>query len=299
MTRNPFDVIKNSTSKHPEKYYCIGSKNECYVFEEDGAITIPWSRCKDINLETEILRLIPIAKTDKTKLPDFIAELKKLRFLQIPISMLSNENYILTSNLEVLLLINSDKNVHSDTVWNGIEAISSLKSIIFQNEFGSNDCSNNLSKFNINNYNLDYLAFDLQKNGNLLKNIKTDNSLKTLVISNIGNFNISDYLSKNIEEISIITSGNKFEINSFVHFSNLKSIFLNGIKSEIDCSIFAKMKNLNTLCILNSKKIKNANAIIQNPFLKNITFINCGKPFKGLTNQFDSSKYELLDIKFS
>lgn len=299
MIRNPFDVIKNSTSNHYGRYYCIGNRKECYHFEEDGAIIIPWSKSKDINLETEILRLIPITKTDKTKLPNFVTKLKKLRFLQIPIPMLSRENVTLTPELEILLLINSNHNLQSDVKWDGIESINSLKSIIFQNEFGSNNCIDQLTGFNINNYNLDYLNFDLLKNGNLLKNIEPNNSLKTVVISNIGNFNITDYLPKNIEEIGIITSGNKFDLNNLIHFSNLKSIFLNGVKSEVDCSIFSKMNNLTTLNIINSKNIKNTHTIIENPFLKNITFLNCGKPFRGLINNFDSFKYETLDIKFS
>ncbi|WP_141667952.1 MULTISPECIES: hypothetical protein [unclassified Burkholderia] len=300
MMRSPFDTIKLTTANRPRGYFCVGSKKECSVFEEDGAVVVPWDKVEDVIDETEILRLIPARKSDKKKIPDFVRRLRSLRFLQIPVSMLADiEVDCLPKELETLLLTNPKSSVDFEARWDGVESIGGLKFIEFQNEFGSESCREKLLEFRVNNLKLDYLGFDLSKNGNLLNGIAVDNTLKTVVVSDAGDIKLEENLPDGIEEVGVILSGNNFGLDGLSKYVKLRSLLLNGIKSEIDCSVFLSMPSLADLFIVNSKKIRNAEAIASHPLLKRITFINCGKPFKDIAEKFDPSKYEVLDIRHS
>lgn len=66
------------------------------------------------------------------------------------------------------------------------------------------------------------------------------------------------------------------------------------------CEIFTELPRLRELSLLNSKKIKNIEALLGCPGLEHLRCLDCGNPFKkGIAQKFESRGFARLDIRFA
>jgi len=174
-----------------------------------------------------------------------------------------------------------------------------VKSIIFS--FSSNSIRiDNLLGISPKNFpNLEYLNCRLDKKGKILDFIKPFKSLLFLEVEFVGNNPLFESISAQLKTLVIVGADHEFQINDISKIKNLEAILLNGIKSEINCSVFTFLSNLKELSIWNSKKIINIESLLNCKYLKNISVINCGNPFRKLHHRFNDNQYNYLDIKYS
>ena len=289
-------IIMPSSS---DKYVCIGKKNEIKVYKEDGATILPWEEGVIISKDVNALRIIPPDTQASPSFTQDISMLFDLFFLHMPVSMFSEmPEKSLPRNIETLMLSNYNSNNFNAHGIKKIKDLNHLSHLIINNNPTSPDISSHFNDNDLNGLDLSYLAFDFFKNGNLLKLINKNNSLKNLVVSSIGDINLFEYTPFNLKSLSITSTGSAFNFNGIANQKEIKAINLNGVKSEIDCAVFSKMGSLNEIEVFNCKKIINSECIFENENIKKITFVNCGKPFKKIKN-INTGCYDTFNIKFS
>lgn len=289
-----------------ETYYCIGSKENTKVFEEDGAIRLSWGQepPADEYKKISALRLLPNkAQASKGKCPAFVKDLEQLSFLEIPLPFLSNlKQEDLPAGLKTLMISNSEE--HAEWVnknspeWPGIK-LSELKALIFFNGFGSVELSSLLNISQEDVPSLEYLAFRMDKKGNILKDIEKFTSLRHMEVEFAYNFDIISSVNSPLEALSIIGADKDFPVNKLSRLTHLQTVWMNGIKAVIDCNVFTTLPDLLEVNVINSKKVEHAEALLACKKLKSIMFTNCGQPFKKIKDQFTTEQYDRLDIKYS
>jgi hypothetical protein len=286
--------------------YCIGSKEKASAFVEDGATRIAWDQApgNDEYKKIRALRLLPNkTQAGKGKFPSFVKELENLSFLEIPLpflSVITKED--LPAGLETLMISNTDEFVEWVTKklsdWPDIQ-LPALKALIFFTGFGAAELPHLLNISQDHFPSLEYLQCKMDKQGNILKDIEKFTTLKHLEVEFASNHDVMASVRGPLEVLSIIGTDKNFPLNNLSLLKQLQSVWLNGIKTVIDCNVFTTLPDLLEVNVLNSKKIEHAEALLSCKKLKRIFFLNTAQPFKKIKDQFDPSTYERLDIKFS
>lgn len=147
--------------------------------------------------------------------------------------------------------------------------------------------------------NLEYLNCRIDKKGKILNSINLFKSLTFLEVEFVGNHLLFKSISSQLRVLIIVGASNKFQLSGISDIQSLEMVLLNGVRSDIDCSIFSLLPKLNELAVWNSKKILNIEALLDCKQLKTISFINCENPFRGIRDKFNKDYYQTLDIKYS
>jgi len=296
----PYDVIGRLLDEDPAAYWCLGTRDACDVFREDGDGVLSWRRQEELPEGTGALRVIPGRVSQLTTIPSVVGRLPRLRFLEMPAPMLSDLALErVPPSIETLQLVNPRHTVDFAPRWDGLRALRSLRYVTFHDEFGADPIREQLSNFPLNDLRLDYLSFNLSKCGPLTEGINRRHTLKTVMVTDLGGFPLAEHLPTRIQKVGLIVPGREFSMADLTKFRNLRSVFVNSALGQIDCAAFLAMPSLVELTVYNSKKIVNAGDLADHPRLKRICFVNCGKPFKGVLDRFEPERYEELDIRFS
>ncbi|PSL30768.1 hypothetical protein [Chitinophaga ginsengisoli] len=285
---------------------CIGSKDRARIFEEDGATRLSWDQEPAAGDYKKIhaLRLLPNkAQAGKGKFPAYIKALEQLSFLEIPLPFLSViKQEDLPAGLKTLMISNTEEYAELVTKqlpeWPGLK-LPGLKAVIFFNTFGSAELPSLLNISQEHVPSLEYLACRMDKKGKILKDIEQFTSLRHLEVEFAYGFDIMSSINSPLEALSIIGADKGFPTDKLSLLKKLQTVFLNGISAVIDCNVFTTLPDLQEVNVINSKKIEHPEALLACKKLKNIMFVNCGKPFKKISDQFLPERYDRLNIQFS
>ena len=290
------------------KEYCIGNKSELSHFAEDGATIIPWNKTPDPNDFDKIksLRLKPTeAQLKKAEFPSFVKNLSNLEFLEIPLPLILHLNQeLLPTQIKTLMIVNGAghvemlKSERKAIEWPDIIMPFTKGLWLFDSSYSTQ--INSLLGINSSEFpSVEYVDFSVDKKGIAISALK---EFKSLLFARINNVDVSETLRELVNPIKFLAingAGNNFQINDITNLSSIEAIWLNTIKSHIDCEVFIKLPNLKEINVLNSKKITNTEALLKCRKLQNITFVNCNKPFRETKNKFLYDKYNIFDIKYS
>ncbi|ACU63823.1 hypothetical protein [Chitinophaga pinensis] len=290
------------TSKR--KVYCIGSKEKAEVYKEDGATILSWTQAPDPAEYDQIseLRLLPTkSQLSKLKFPDYVKDLEHLHFLEIPLPFLSVITQDdLPGGLKALTISNDGE--HEEWVtkklpeWPGI-VLPHLKALFFFSAFTSKELPSLLNISQEHFPALKYLACRMDKKGNILKDIAKFSTLDHLEVEFAWNTDLIDHINSPLKALSIIGAEKNFNVNDLSKLQELQTVWLNGIKAPIDCTVFTTLPDLLEVNVLNSKKIEHPEALLDCKKLKSLFFLNCGQPFKKIKDQFLPENFEQLRIK--
>jgi hypothetical protein len=286
--------------------YCIGSKEKAAAFKEDGAIVLPWNQVPDPSVYDKIseLRLLPAkAQLSKLKFPDFVKELKRLSFLEIPLpylSVIAQED--IPAGLKTLMITNDEE--HAEWVtkklpeWPGI-VLPELKALAFFSSFTAAELPSLLGVSQDHVPSLEYLELRMDKKGNILKDIAKFSTLQHLEVEFAWNTDLVSHINSPLKALSIIGAEKNFQVNDLSKLQQLQTVWLNGMKTPVDCTVFTTLPDLVEVNVINSKKIEHPEALLSCEKLKSLFFLNCGQPFKKIKDQFKPEDFERLDIKYA
>ncbi|HED5889421.1 TPA: hypothetical protein R5S02_004703, partial [Salmonella enterica] len=101
-------TVKNIMPSPCDRYVCIGERNECSIFKDDGALALLWKEWMLIPEDVSALRLIPSDSQTRFLPAQNISRFNNLIFLQIPFSIFAKTPIeCLPKNIETLMLSNS------------------------------------------------------------------------------------------------------------------------------------------------------------------------------------------------
>lgn len=134
----------------------------------------------------------------------------------------------------------------------------------------------------------------------VLRQIRDLPSLRHVELVDLKNTDVFDYLAAPLQALEIAGTGRDFPISRLASLTTVQALRLNGIRAEIDCTVFRALPALAEIIVLNSKKIVNTEALLDCPSLTSITFVNCGNPFKKEAKAlFRTREFANLDIGYS
>lgn len=69
---------------------------------------------------------------------------------------------------------------------------------------------------------------------------------------------------------------------------------------EADCATLASLPSLTELCVMNAKKLRNVDALVEMQGLRSLQVVNCGRPFsKELKARLQSRGLVHLNIDYA
>ncbi|WP_022822336.1 hypothetical protein [Hymenobacter norwichensis] len=309
MSSQPKLITQSKSTYGPTTHgvYCLGSKSECSHLEEDGAVRLNWGKTPEpeqlANIQSLYLLPTTVQLAKSPHLPDFIRKLGQLRFLELPLPLaLTLQPDALPASLESLTLLHWEQYAGGlnikDARWPGL-TLTGLKSFSILSGFGAPELPSLLGVSNEVFPQLEHLSCRLDKKGEVLAQLADFTSLRHLELEFAYNHNIFASINSPLQSLSLEGANKEFPLARITVIPTLELLWLNGIKADINCALFQALPNLREISVLNSKKVANAQELLQCPKLESIYFLDCGNPFKGVKNQFQEAKYEMLDIDFS
>ncbi|MFC5474359.1 hypothetical protein [Paraherbaspirillum soli] len=290
-----------------EGCYCVGNKDLCSYLEDDGAVRIAWgTEPKAENLASiKKLYLLPtMAQIKNAELPPYVRQLKNLQFLSIPFPFLLNlTRGSLPDNLKCLVIENSydyeDSLKGKEIAWPDI-SLPALKAMAFLGDYEASTMWHRLHIKNGHVPSLEFLKTYVDKAGAVLDAVSQFDGLKTLELSKVGKHNIFEHVSKELVALEISGASADFPISNMTSLQKIEMLSLFDIKSEIDCEIFLDFPALKEVEMVDSKKIKNIDALLECKHLMSILLLNCGNPLKKEGKQrFKAADFKRLDVDYS
>lgn len=294
---------------HPlEKFrYCSGSKSACQDLQTEGYSFIPWNATAQ-TLPIKAIKLLHLEPTKeqlkKAVLPSFTAKLSRLEHAVFEINFLKDlETKPLPSSLRSLVLsrnlayLDLPEQLIADQVTWPHQSFKKLEALFFVADEEKDKLVEELSPTLFPN--LKFLGFSISKKSQL--NIfKRFSNLIDLEITGLQDYPIFDYI-RHLPLVSLDLGGSskKFSVQGLASLKDLELVRLNSIRAEIDCGLFRELPNLKEVVILNSKNIRNVEALLDCPNLKSVDFLDCKNPFKDVAKEFLERGFEHLDIAYA
>jgi len=279
-------IIMEGYSNDWSATVCVGLKSESYHLLDEGAHYLKWDQEPTSELAGKIksIYLAPSKSAMKAgKIPQWIQTIKGLEFLCMPIVFLPRMVDLANlPSLKSLMLIYSqdcDPFIEKIQLQWPKEKLLSLIELTIHSNFDAAE-----PKL-INGLNTDVLprlaslTLPLSFKDDWFEELSRFPDLKAVKVEHVRDFNIFKNLPSRIEALSILGAKKDFPIDHLKSFSHLKKLFLNGIQTKIDCSIFTDLPKLNELFILNSKKVENGEKLLECKCLKKLDVVNCNRPF--------------------
>jgi hypothetical protein len=309
MTDTLFNEYR-STYINPniEGAFCLGSRQTCSHFSDDGVTFVPWNSIisEERYLSVKKLYLKPtVSQLKKAHFPTYITNLNNLWYLSMPCRYINKiTNTSLPDCLRSIMITTNYEYENDQSVlqisWQDNAVFPNVTALIFTADFTP---KGNAPYMKINSQmfpNLEFVRLVCDNKGKILDTLKNLDKLRLIELENIRNSDPFDLITDSVEGIRISAGGAKFNASKIVKLQNLNTIWLHGMKCEIDCSMFSGFKNLRELIIMNSKKITHPEQLLQCKTLTSIKFVNCGNPFnKGLKDKIKHTLTGEIEIDFS
>ncbi|MEU3647245.1 hypothetical protein AB0E59_27950 [Lentzea sp. NPDC034063] len=274
--------------------FCVGNATECDHYTEDGAVRIPWGRSPRPEDMARIrsLALCPTAaQLRRAVLPAYLPDLVNLESLTLPAPLVA---HLTSPALRSLVIGNDDGQVPSvplaDTAVPGLRALMWV----------SSHTTPRLPQVVDPLPPLEFLRTNVTGDDAVLRQLEGLPALRHLELVDLKNVDFVDHLVAPLRVLEIAGTGRDFAVARLAAIPTLEAVRLNGIRAEIDCTVFQALPGLVQLTVLNSKRIANVEALLDCPELANIVFVNCGNPFKKDGKAlFKSKAFANLDIDYS
>lgn len=291
--------------------FCTGAKKTYDDdFKDDGYGFVEWNEAaKDFPVDKIKLLILAPNKQQlkKAVFPDFITELSALEHIVFDLNFLQKESEVAKIPSSVSSMILSRNLAHQDLLkdllenkveWREENKLENLKALLIIADKEKEGITAKISRENLPQ--LKYLGFGFS-NKTELDLFERFDALTDLELSNLQDYPIFENIEHlPLASLDITGTNNKFDISGAKNLKTLKFFRLNGVRSEIDCRIFTELPDLTELVVLNSKKILNVEALLECEKLKNISFLDCGSPFKkGIGDKFKAADFEMLDIAYA
>ncbi|MGZ3145299.1 hypothetical protein ACVDFE_25525 [Lentzea chajnantorensis] len=274
---------------------CVGNADECDHYTEDGAVRIPWRgrpRPEDM-ARVHSLALCPTeAQLRKAVLPAYLPDLVNLESLTLPAPLVT---HLTSPTLTSLVIGNADGQappvpLAADT------ALPALRALMWVSSYTTPRLPQVVDPLPP----LKFLRTNVSGDPAVLRQLAALPSLRHLELVHLKNTDVVDHLVAPLRVLEIGDTGRDFPVARLAEITTLESLRLNGIRAEIDCTVFPMLPNLVQLTVLNSKRIVNVEALLDCPTLASVTFVDCGNPFKKDGKAlFRSRGFAELDIDYS
>ncbi|MFD9701770.1 hypothetical protein [Lentzea sp. NPDC059081] len=275
--------------------FCVGNADECDHYVEDGAVRIPW-RGKPQPEDLARVRSLALCPTDAqlrtAVLPSYLPDLVNLRSLTLPAPLVA---HLTSPALTSLVIGNPDGQAPSaplaaDTALPGLRALMWVSSYT----------TPRLPRVADPLPPLEFLRTTVTGDGAVLRQLEDLPSLRHLELVDLKNTDVVDHLAAPLRVLEISGTGRDFPVARLAAIPTLESVRLNGIRAELDCSVFPALPRLVQLTVLNSKRIVNVEALLDCPALASVVFVDCGNPFRREGKAlFRSRGFAHLDIGYS
>jgi hypothetical protein len=287
--------------------YCSGSKTACQDLASEGYSFIPWNANAQ-NLPLENIKLLHLEPTKeqlkKAVLPSFTAELSRLKHAVFEINFLKKlGSKSLTSSLRSLVLSRNlayrdllEQLIADQIIW-PTQSFKKLEALLIIADEEKDKLMEDISPSILPA--LRFLGFSLSKKSQL-NVFKQFSNLTDLEITGLQDYPLFDYIAHlPLVTLDLGGSSKKFLVQGLASLKSLEFVRINSIRAEIDCGLFTALPHLKEIVILNSKNIRNVEALLDCPNLKSIDFLDCKNPFKGVAKKFHERGFEHLDIAYA
>jgi len=276
---------------------------------------LPWGKQPSLEMLEDVclLNIYPAEEYLFPKnMPPFINQFNKLKILKMPlVYALSLRSDSLPESVEHLILINELKQTNNL----GKNKKERIQNLLFPNESFPNIKSLNLitlssasmiadGYLNINYSrfpNLEFLRCAVNSKDKFLF-LESLTNLKHLWVSIGQNVNVFEQIKSPIISLDIDGANVGIEFQKISKIPSLEIIRINSCCDEVDCREFFKLPKLKEIILLNSKGIKNIEALLEMPTLKSLDVLDCkGALTKQQKKIFENNldKFERLSIDYA
>ncbi|MCX2949116.1 hypothetical protein [Lentzea sp. NEAU-D7] len=278
-----------------DQVFCVGNAAECDHCTEDGAVRIPWKgapRPEDV-ARIRGLALCPTeAQLRKAVLPAYLPDLVNLRSLKLPAPLVA---HLTSPTLTSLVIGNHDGRVPSAPLA-ADTAVPALRALMWVTSYTTPRLPQVVDPLPP----LEFLRTNVSGDDAVLRQLGELPSLRHLELEDLKNADVVGHLVAPLRVLEIAGTGRDFPVARLAAIPTLEALRLNGIRAEIDCTVFQALPELVQLTVLNSKRIVNVEALLDCPKLASVTVVNCGNPFKKAGGElFRSKGFAGLDIDYS
>lgn len=285
--------VDNCKDKNKCVEYSDGSfYNSMSEFYQSKITLLLWGE-KPSNAMFENVHLLDIEPPEEylylKDIPSFIKDFKKLKVLSMPLiyALAIKDNSIPESVIQLSLI-----NDLSQTDNLGVNKKERIQNLLFPNVTYPNIKSLHLitsstatmqadGYLNLNESNFPNLEFLRYVSNYKDKFSLFDNfaNLKHLWVTINKKTNIFEQVKSPLISLNIDGAGSDFELQNISNISSLEIFRINSCRNEIDCREFLKLPKLKEIIFLNSKEIKNVEALLEIPTLKSLDVIDCKGAF--------------------
>lgn len=292
---------------HPQNSqysFCSGSKLDYQEnYREDGFGFIEWTApASQLPIETihEIVLLPTKAQLKKAVFPAFLSNLTRVQHAVFALNFLYNRQAEkLPLELKSLVLsrdLGQPAELSQSTGWDTLPpGLQALLIIGDQEKLPVTGC---LSQEKLPR--LEHLAFTFTHTQEL-EVFQRFSSLTDLELTNLRDYPILQHVA-HLPLVSLDLSGTtaKFDPSGLAKLSSLQMLRLNGLRCEFDCQLLGQLSNLQELVVLNSKKLRNVESLLQMKQLTRLSFLDCANPFKGgLYQRFIDHGFQEFDARYA
>jgi len=141
---------------------------------------------------------------------------------------------------------------------------------------------------------------DLNGDEHALARVSELQRVEYLALEAVRDAKVFESVPVSVEGLHLGLPTKAFSLSNIARLHKLRYLRINGARFEVDCAHFVNAPQLIELDILNSKKIKNVEALLECKQLKSVSFLDCAKPFKGpLKQRFKDHGFDRLEIDFA
>lgn len=275
-------------------FSCRSAGNKPYItYREWGN----WPNEKLSNIKKVVFNII---RSDNFNINDaipFLEKLPELELLSMPIDLFFMVKDFVCKNIKELILLPPT----SDFL------LSEWPSEYVMNKLTSLTVPELITPFYIYSYNfpnLQRIEYDLgaDRKGYILNNLSEFPHINQIKFDHARNLDVFlPFKNHSIVSLELFAcTGSKFPVDKIVELKELKYLYMNNIKSNIDCHSFLKLSQLEEIEIRNSKHLYNISSLLQCEKLSEIIIVDCNNPFKnGLSEMFKKHDFKSLLIDYA
>ncbi|OZV77319.1 hypothetical protein CA850_24205 [Micromonospora echinospora] len=307
MPAMPKDVAVFSDSRYRHLYppdgegiYGVGNVDECDHLTVDGAGRIGWNRrpTPDDVTRMRSLHLCPSpAQLRRPALPPWLATLPALRSLALPVTLLPLlDRDRVPPGLATLIVGHDAGHPAPATPVDLADALPGLCALLVVSAAprpGPADLIGPLPA-------LEFLATPLHRQRRMLDRVAELDTLRHLELSHLGDLDVFPRLTVPLRALELAGTGRAFPIDGLRGMPTVAALRLNSIGAEIDCAIFRDLPELTDLTVLNSRRLRNVEALLDCPKLAHLTVVNCRDAFGAATRAlFRERGFARLDVDYA
>ncbi|WDZ85569.1 hypothetical protein [Micromonospora cathayae] len=283
-----------------EGIYGVGNVDECDHLTADGAGRIAWNRRPDPD-ELPRMRSVHLCPTPaqlrRPALPRWLAAVPELQTLAVPVPLLPLLGpATVPTDLATLVVSHYSEHPEPDSPADLADALPGLRALLVVSSVprpGPADLIGPLPR-------LRFLATPVHRQRRMLDRVAELDTLDHLELSHLGDLDVFDHLRAPLRALELAGTGRAFPIDRLRELSTVTALRLNSIGAELDCAIFRDLPELTDLTVLNSRRVRNVEALVDCPKLAHVTFVDCRDPFGAPARALLTERgFATLDIDYA